>query len=134
MWRCWPSARWSTPRSGRRKLLEQDGLRTAVVNCRFVKPLDRVLLDRILDQCELVVTIEENVLCGGFGSQVALHAAARAVDGPQPRILHLGVPDVFLRQAKRQVLLERLGLSPAGIHSFVKQAVHERVNEHSVKG
>ncbi|HUU26213.1 MAG TPA: 1-deoxy-D-xylulose-5-phosphate synthase [archaeon] len=114
-----------------RKLLEQDGLRTGVVNCRFVKPMDYGMLDQILKHYEIVVTLEENVLRGGFGSQVSLYAAEHLETGI--RLFHHGIPDRFLKQAKRSILLERLGLSPAGIHSFVKRVVGERINEPSLK-
>lgn len=115
-----------------RKLLAKEGLSAAVVNCRFIKPLDQDMLDRILENFETVVTVEENVLRGGFGSQVSLYASGKS--GSYNRIFHLGVPDTFLKQAKRSTILERLGLSPAGIQSFVKNAIHGRVDEHSVKG
>jgi len=115
-----------------RKLLAKDQIAAAVINCRYVKPLDERMLDEILDNFETVVTVEENVLRGGFGSQVALHAAARP--GHHTKISHLGIPDRFLKQAGRSQILERLGLTPSGIYSFVRNAVGERVNEHSFKG
>jgi 1-deoxy-D-xylulose-5-phosphate synthase len=115
-----------------RKLLAKDGINAAVVNCRYIKPLDEQMLSELLSRFETMVTVEENVLTGGFGSQVALFAAARPHTGT--RIFHQGIPDRYIKQARRNVILERLGLSPAGIHSFVKTAIAERVNEHSVKG
>ena len=115
-----------------RKLLAKEGLSAAVVNCRFIKPMDHELLDQILEKFGTIITVEENVLRGGFGSQVALHAAGKS--GLHNRIFHHGVPDTFLKQAKRSTILERLGLSPAGIQAFVKNALHERVDEHSIKG
>ncbi|OGF98028.1 MAG: hypothetical protein A2Z86_04360 [Candidatus Glassbacteria bacterium GWA2_58_10] len=115
-----------------RKLLAKEGLNATVVNCRFIKPMDQEILDWILDNYETVVTVEENVLCGGFGSQVGLYASGRPWTAA--RISHLGIPDQFLKQAKRSTVLERLGLSPAGIESFVRKAVGERLDEHSLKG
>jgi len=115
-----------------RKLLAKEGLRPAVVNCRYIKPMDQELLDQILERFETVVTVEENVLRGGFGSQVSIHASGKP--GLDTRIFHLGIPDTFLKQAKRSTILERLGLTPAGIQSFILKAVHERADEHSVKG
>ena len=67
-----------------------------------------------------------------LGHEVAVYAAAQPRSSS--RIYHQGIPDRFIKQARRSVILERLGLSPAGIHSFVKSAIAERVNEHSVKG
>jgi 1-deoxy-D-xylulose-5-phosphate synthase len=115
-----------------RKLLLKDGITATVVNCRFVKPMDHKMLDEILAGYRTVVTVEENVLTGGFGSQVAMYASGKKPLGN--RIVHLGVPDQFDKPAKRSLLLERMGLSPAGIRAFVLQAIGERVDEHSVKG
>lgn len=114
-----------------RKLLARDGIAAGVFNCRFVKPLDTRMLDHVLSRYETVVTLEENVLRGGFGSQVSLYAASRPVTSG--RILHMGIPDEFLKVGKRSTLLDRLGLSPAGIQAFVKAALGAGVNEHSVK-
>ncbi len=114
-----------------RKLLARDGISAGVFNCRFVKPLDKPMLEHVLSSYETVITLEENVLRGGFGSQVALYAAGRGEQSG--RILHMGVPDEFLKVGKRSVLLERLGLCPAGIQTFVKQALGSRIDEHSVK-
>ncbi len=114
-----------------RKLLARDGISAGVFNCRFVKPMDVRMLEHVLSHYETVVTLEENVLHGGFGSQVSLYAAGR--ENPAGRILHMGIPDEFLKVGKRSVLLERLGLCPAGIQAFVKKALGVRVNEHSVK-
>jgi len=115
-----------------RKLLLKEGIDAAVVNCRFVKPMDYKMLDKILAGYKTIVTVEENVLTGGFGSQVALHASAKKKDGN--RIIHLGIPDQFLKPAKRTLLLERMGLTPAGICSQVQQVIGEHVDEHSIKG
>ena len=114
-----------------RKLLARDGISCGVFNCRFIKPLDTRMLDHILSHYEAVVTVEENVLRGGFGSQVALYAAG--CSRMTPRILHMGIPDEFLKVGKRSTLLERLGLCPAGIQAFVKNALGAGINEHSVK-
>lgn len=115
-----------------RKLLLKDGISACVVNCRFVKPMDYEMLDKILAGCKTIVTVEENVLAGGFGTQVALYASDRKPGDNM--MLHLGVPDVFLYPAKRSLLLERVGLTPAGIRNSVKQFIGGRVDERSIKG
>ena len=64
---------------GTADLLAEAGLQATVVDARFVKPLDTALLDELADTHARIVTIEENVLAGGFGSAVAEHLA----DGPR---------------------------------------------------
>ncbi len=115
-----------------RKLLLKDGISAAVVNCRFVKPMDYKMLDELFSGFKTIVTVEENVLTGGFGSQVSLYASGKGSNSN--RIFHLGIPDRFLNPAKRSLLLERMGLTPAGIRSLVLKVIGERVDEHSIKG
>ena len=105
------------------KLLRAEGISPTIVNCRFVKPLDKKILRKVLESHRVVVTLEENVLSGGFGSQVAMFAALNSVK-MAGRLFHLGVPDEFLKHAKRSLILERLGLNAAGIHKFVNNCIN----------
>jgi 1-deoxy-D-xylulose-5-phosphate synthase len=94
-------------------ILKDDGLDVAVINARFIKPLDVAMLARVFDECRFVVTIEEGALMGGFGSAVLETACAHGWD---TRILRtLGVPDRFIEHGERNDLLSDLGLDPAGI-------------------
>ena len=93
--------------------LAKEGLDVGVVNARFVKPIDREVVARCLRECPFVVTVEEGVLAGGFGSAV-LETAADA--GLETRHLRrLGVPDRFVEHAERRDLLAELGLDADGI-------------------
>lgn len=94
-------------------LLAQEGLEVAVINPRFVKPLDSELLERVFSQCRFVVTVEEGALMGGFGSAVLELASDRGWDTRHLR--RLGIPDCFVEHGEREELLAELGLSPAGI-------------------
>jgi len=91
-----------------------------VVNARFVKPLDRRLLVEVADGHELVVTVEENSLAGGFGSAV-LELLAR--EGCQRRSLAIGIPDAFVEHGTPEELLEELGLTPEGVALRVLEAL-----------
>ena len=108
------------------KLLRADGVNPTVVNCRFVKPLDEKMLRSILESHRVVITLEENVLSGGFGSQVSMFSALNSVK-MAGKLHHLGVPDEFLKHAKRSLILERLGLNAAGIHSYAKNCLDGQV-------
>ncbi|MEI6240336.1 MAG: 1-deoxy-D-xylulose-5-phosphate synthase [Planctomycetia bacterium] len=95
------------------KHLREEGLEVAVVNARFVKPLDtQGLLERI-EAAPWVVTVEENALPTGFGSAVLEAVSdARLACGP---IVRLGLPDRFVEHGERSELLADLGLDATGI-------------------
>jgi len=104
---------------GARQLLAAGGLDVGVVNARFVKPLDTALLERLAATVPLLVTIEENALAGGFGSQVACALGA----GAPPRLLPLGLPDAFVPHAARRELLAQVGLTAEGIAARTAEAL-----------
>ncbi len=83
-----------------------------VVNMRFVKPLDTVLIAELAQAHELLVTIEENAIAGGAGSAVSECLCAM---GLTVRVIHLGLPDCFTGQGSRAELLAEAGLDSAGI-------------------
>lgn len=79
-----------------------------VVDARFIKPMDREMLIRQASQAKLVVTIEENVLAGGFGEGVMEILSQEALNIP---ILTMGIPDRFVTHASIDQQLEACGLS-----------------------
>jgi 1-deoxy-D-xylulose-5-phosphate synthase len=101
--------------------LRKEGLELAVINARFVKPLDKQTLLRAVDQLPLVVTVEEGTLEGGFGS--ALLEAANSAGLDTRHIIRLGLPDRFVEHGERGELLPDLGLDPAGICNTVRNAL-----------
>jgi 1-deoxy-D-xylulose-5-phosphate synthase len=99
-----------------------DILNATVANMRFVKPLDRELVRELAFGHELLVTIEENVVIGGAGAEVA-----RALEemGLDVRLLRLGLPDRFTEHGDSSLLLAQLGLDGKGIAERVKQLILE---------
>lgn len=93
-------------------LLEADGLSVGVADARHIKPLDGVLMDALADRP--LITVEENTLDGGFGSAVMEYYQLQD-RFPAPRILRMGIPDVFSEQATRPEQLEAHGLHAAGL-------------------
>jgi 1-deoxy-D-xylulose-5-phosphate synthase len=89
-------------------LLMNDGIEATVVNARFVKPLDEKLLLDLARSHQAVITVEENVVRGGFGSAVLEVLSAH--DLPTT-VRTLGVPDQFFEQASQSRLRELAGLS-----------------------
>ena len=99
------------------KTLADEGLDVAVINARFVKPLDPRIVERI-EAAPWVVTVEENALPTGFGSAVLEACAdARMAEhrSPMPPLVRLGLPDRFVEHGERGELLAEISLDAAGI-------------------
>jgi 1-deoxy-D-xylulose-5-phosphate synthase len=93
--------------------LENQGLKAAVVNCRFVKPLDRDLILRASGDSGRLITVEENALQGGFGSAVLeLLADEGRTD---IKVVRLGVADQFVEHASQGAQRSLCGIDPQGI-------------------
>jgi 1-deoxy-D-xylulose-5-phosphate synthase len=100
--------------------LKQDGVSVTLVDPRWVKPLDPRLAS-VAGAHRLVVTVEDNVLAGGFGAAVGEVLADEEVRTP---LLRLGVPDRFLVHGKRDLLLTELGLDAVGIAERIRKRLH----------
>ncbi|TPW20239.1 MAG: 1-deoxy-D-xylulose-5-phosphate synthase, partial [Elusimicrobia bacterium] len=94
------------------KLLEAAGVSAGVLNMRFVKPLDRDLLLQALEKSPRLVTVEDNVIQGGFGSAV-LEALSEA--GAPAKVLRLGIPDQFVPHGTQDQLYAQLRIDAPGI-------------------
>jgi 1-deoxy-D-xylulose-5-phosphate synthase len=99
------------------EILAQAGITAAVVNMRFVKPLDEDMLKQHLS-ARLLVTMEENSLLGGFGSAVAEYLAD---NGRTMNLLRLGLPDKFVEQGTQDELLALCGLQPEQMAEKIKE-------------
>lgn len=103
--------------------LAAEGIHFGLVNARFVKPLDADLICRVIRESPAVVTVEEGVLQGGFGSAVLEVANDAMLDTSHVR--RLGIPDQFIEHAEREELLEDLGLTPEGISEVCREMVSQ---------
>ena len=101
--------------------LSQEGLSTAVINARFVKPLDEELIVNVSKRVRYVVTVEEGCKMGGFGSAVLEALSEAGVTGVRTKIL--GLPDWYIEQGPQDLLRERYGLTTDGIYRSVKELV-----------
>lgn len=101
-----------------RKLAE-DGIHAKVINARFIKPLDEELILHATKTCNNILTIEENVLDGGFGSAVLELLARNGVTGVKVR--RLGIPNEFVEHATQAELRFQYGLDEAGIIRVAKE-------------
>jgi len=94
------------------------GTRPTVVNARFCKPIDAVLMRQLAERHELIVTIEDHAQMGGFGS-----AVLECLDDAPARVLRVGIPDRFIDHGKREILLEEAGLTAPQIAARAVRAV-----------
>lgn len=97
--------------------LSMKGKEAAVINCRFVKPLDEELILEWSNRTKKVITIEENVIAGGFGSAVLELLADRGFNGEAAR---MGISDSFLGHGAPDLLCRSIGLDAAGIIDLIK--------------
>lgn len=103
-------------------ILKEEGIEAAVVNMRFIKPLDTELLGEMARTKKLLITAEENVLAGGFGSAVAEYLADHGIEVP---LLRFGIPDRFIEQGTRRELLSLCGLQP----DEMAERIRERLSQ-----
>ena len=103
-------------------LLELDGIEATVADARFAKPLDSGLIAQLAAEHELLVTIEEGVLAGGFGSAV-WETLNEAGGGAQTRILRVGVPDRYVTYGAPALLHEEIGFTAERIAERVRAAI-----------
>jgi 1-deoxy-D-xylulose-5-phosphate synthase len=106
-------------------ILADHGLSATVADARFVKPLDAELTERLAREHDLVVTIEENVLPGGFGSAVLEHVedAFAEEPGERARILRVGLPDRYVTHGKPALLRAEAGLTGEAVAERVLAAL-----------
>ncbi len=96
-------------------ILEGKGYRTGLVNARFAKPLDKEILQASAKRAKNIVTIEDNIVPGGFGSNVTMLLNELCAEGNCARILNLGWPCKFIEQGDTEVIFERYGLDSVSI-------------------
>lgn len=105
------------------ELLEADGVRVEIINARFVKPLDGAMIDDIGARFEKIITLENNVVAGGFGSAVLEYIATRPYSEKVDVLVH-GLPaDTFVEHGNTDELLADLDLHPEGIASVVRRHI-----------
>ncbi len=90
-----------------------------MINARFVKPLDEELLQELAARYSLLITVEENVLQGGFGS--ALLEACQRLKIRGLRVRCLGLPDCFVPHGSPRELRRLFGLDAEGIRTAVRE-------------
>ncbi|MDH3497406.1 MAG: 1-deoxy-D-xylulose-5-phosphate synthase [Gemmatimonadota bacterium] len=129
-----PYGTWETLRQGREcailavgvmcapaldaaELLAKEGFDPTVVDCRFLKPMDEAMLETLVHDHRILVTVEDGTVVNGFGASLAARVAEAA---PDVRVGVLGVPDRTYEHASRGAQLAEAGLTAAGIAAKVR--------------
>ena len=100
-------------------MLKEDGKTPTLVNARFVKPLDTGMLDSLAEEHKVIVTMEENVRSGGFGSAVLSYMHE---NHPGVKVEIVAVPDVFISHGNPEVLKKEVGIDALSIYKKIKEA------------
>ncbi len=101
------------------ELLKSMGYFCSLINVRFVKPLDTELLDELAKTHQLLVTMEENVITGGFGEQVLQYFSEKA-EKHMPMVMNIALEDKYVEQGNVEILKKQHGLD---VESVIKRIV-----------
>ncbi len=102
-------------------LLAEHGVHVTVADARFAKPLDTALVESLASEHDLLVTVEEGVLSGGFGSAVLEHLTDEGAQAP--RVLRVGLPDRYVTHGKPALLHAEVGFTGRAIAQRIEAAI-----------
>lgn len=100
------------------EMLRDKGVDAGVINMRFIKPLDTKIIDEAIKRTSKLVTVEDNMLAGGFGSAVAEYLVDH---NKEAHLLRLGIGDEFTPHAKSSILYDQVGISESAIVKHILQ-------------
>ncbi len=98
--------------------LAMDKISCEVINCRFIRPMDEEYLNSIIKKFNKIITIEEGVINGGFGSGISEWLTDINFSG---NIKRIGIPNEFITHGNRDILLKEIGLDKSGIIQNIKE-------------
>lgn len=104
-----------------RECLKAQGKMVSLINARFIKPLDEDMIDEVLKHHTTIVTLEENVLAGGFGMTVLNYINK---EHPGTRVLNFAVPVTFVEQGSAEEQIKECGLDTDSIVNEIRQALN----------
>jgi 1-deoxy-D-xylulose-5-phosphate synthase len=107
--------------------LEKEGISALVANMRFVKPMDTAMLISIASKVNKIITIEDNVIAGGFGSAVI--EALNHMEITDVKIKMLGLPDKFIEHGSQAELMGKYGIDEEGIYNSALSFIGERARK-----
>jgi 1-deoxy-D-xylulose-5-phosphate synthase len=106
------------------RLMAAEGYSVALINARFAKPVDAECIARYGQRCGLLITMEDHVLAGGFGSAVLETLNAQQIDVP---VVRVGWPDEFIEHGKVEALRAKHGLTAEAALARVRPLLRKPV-------
>ena len=103
-----------------RECLKEKGYCVSLVNARFVKPIDEEAVREACACHRLIVTLEENVACGGYGEKVLDYMSRSGLEG---RHLNISIPDAYVEHGNVELLKQEIGLDVDTIVSRICEAL-----------
>lgn len=103
------------------EVLKAKGLDVGLINTRFIKPLDKEAILESAARTKLIVTLEDNVIAGGFGESLA----SAMMESPV-KVLHFGWPDCFIEHGSCRQLFEKYGLDPGSIAERISEYIEKQ--------
>lgn len=101
-----------------REKMKAEGYRVSLANGRFIKPVDFELVERLAKRHDYLVTLEENVLQGGYGLEITAYIHAHY---PRVKVLNIALPDAYVEHGNVSVLREELGIDSDSIIKKIKK-------------
>ncbi|MBI5212109.1 MAG: 1-deoxy-D-xylulose-5-phosphate synthase [Nitrospirae bacterium] len=105
------------------ELLKKDNINSCVVNMRFIKPLDEDLIISLCGKVKRIVTVEENMLAGGFGS--AILECLNEAGLHDVKVKRIGIGDEFVEHGAQAILRKKYGLDEEGIYKTAKEFLNK---------
>jgi 1-deoxy-D-xylulose-5-phosphate synthase len=109
------------------ELLKADGINASVINARFIKPLDEKLIVSIAKSIKKIITVEENVLAGGFGSAVLECLCKAGISDVSVKMI--GIDNEFVEYGSQRILREKYGLDEQGIYRTAFEFVTGKIKQ-----
>ncbi|MCC0637251.1 MULTISPECIES: 1-deoxy-D-xylulose-5-phosphate synthase [unclassified Clostridioides] len=103
-----------------KEILLEEGINPTIVNARFLKPMDEDMLHTLFKNHKNVVTVEDNVITGGFGSRISKFIID---NGYKVNILNIAIPEEFIKHGNADELYNFVGLSPKCIADKVRELI-----------
>lgn len=101
------------------ELLKEQGIDAGILDMRFVSPIDTASLQHAMQKYRMLVTVEENIVAGGFGEKVAAFCGASE---PRVKLVSIALPNQFIEQGNQPFLREKYGLSAERIAQTISDA------------
>lgn len=105
-----------------REFLKEDGMDATIVNARFVKPVDEEMIEDLMKDHEWFITLEENVMSGGYGEKVAEYLINK---DKQKHILNIALPDTYVEHGNVDILKKELGIDADSVYLKIKERIQE---------